>query len=329
MTGRKVVLVTGGGRGIGAAVVRLAAAAGWDVAFTYASNAARAAETESAARALGAEVLAIKADVADAAETEAAFAAVESRFGRLDGLVNNAGITGPRATLAETPDAVWESVLRTNVIGAARFSRLALRRLPQGGSIVMVSSRAAGLGGGGEWIHYAASKGAMDSMTIGLAKEAAAQGVRVNAVSPGLIDTELHAAAGFPDRVAKFASAVPLARGGTAEEVAEAVIWLLSDAARYVTGANIHAAQPVLQRGAAEARRRRALQGRREDQCRGVLCQRGLGAAVRRQAARPLRQPADHEAAGHGGALFPRHRDAGVTLSDQSARTARKEWRRE
>jgi NAD(P)-dependent dehydrogenase (short-subunit alcohol dehydrogenase family) len=240
MTGRKVVLVTGGGRGIGAAVVRLAAAAGWDVAFTYASNAARAAETESAARALGAEVLAIKADVADAAETEAAFAAVESRFGRLDGLVNNAGITGPRATLAETPDAVWESVLRTNVIGAARFSRLALRRLPQEGSIVMVSSRAAGLGGGGEWIHYAASKGAMDSMTIGLAKEAAAQGVRVNAVSPGLIDTELHAAAGFPDRVAKFASAVPLARGGTAEEVAEAVIWLLSDAARYVTGANIH-----------------------------------------------------------------------------------------
>lgn len=240
MTGRKVVLVTGGGRGIGAAVVRLAAAAGWDVAFTFASNAARAAETEEAARALGAEVLAIRADVADAAATEAAFAAVESRFGRLDGLVNNAGITGPRATLVETPDAVWEAVLRTNVIGAARCSRLALRRLPQGGAIVNVSSRAAGLGGGGEWIHYAASKGAMDSMTIGLAKEAATQGVRVNAVSPGLIDTELHAAAGFPDRVAKFASAVPLARGGTADEVAEAVVWLLSDAARYVTGANIH-----------------------------------------------------------------------------------------
>ena len=163
MTGRKVVLVTGGGRGIGAAVVRLAAAAGWDVAFTYAANAARAAETEEAARALGAEVLAIQADVADPAATEAAFAAVESRFGRLDGLVNNAGITGPRATLAETPDAVWEAVLRTNVIGAARCSRLALPRLPKGGAIVNVSSRAAGLGGGGEWIHYAASKGAMDS----------------------------------------------------------------------------------------------------------------------------------------------------------------------
>lgn len=240
MAGRRVVLVTGGGRGIGAAVVQLAAGAGWDVAFTYAGNAARAEETAAAARALGADVLAIRSDVADAASTEAAFATVDQHFGRLDGLVNNAGITGPRATLAETPDAVWEQVLATNVLGAARCCRLALKRIPEGGAIVNVSSRAAGLGGGGEWIHYAASKGAMDSMTIGLAKEAAAQGVRVNAVSPGLIDTELHAAAGFPDRVAKFASAVPLARGGTAEEVAEAVVWLLSDAARYVTGANLH-----------------------------------------------------------------------------------------
>lgn len=240
MDGRRVVLVTGGGRGIGAAVVRLAAGAGWNVAFTYAGNAARAAETEAAARALGAEALAIRADVADAAATEAAFAALDRRFGRLDGLVNNAGITGPRGTLAETPDTVWEDVLRTNVIGAARCCRLALGRLPAGGAIVNVSSRAAGLGGGGEWIHYAASKGAMDSLTVGLAKEAAAQGVRVNAVSPGLIDTELHAAAGMPDRVARFAAAVPLARGGTAEEVAEAVLWLLSDAARYVTGANLH-----------------------------------------------------------------------------------------
>ncbi|MBY0329732.1 MAG: SDR family oxidoreductase [Acetobacteraceae bacterium] len=240
MAGRRVVLVTGGGRGIGAAVVRLAAGGGWDVAFTYAANAARAAETEAAARALGAEVLAIRADVADAAATEAVFAAVDGRFGRLDGLVNNAGITGPRGTLAETPDAVWEGVLRTNVLGTVMCCRAALRRLPAGGAIVNVSSRAAGLGGGGEWIHYAASKGAMDTLTVGLAKEAAAQGVRVNAVSPGLIDTELHAAAGMPDRVARFASAVPLARGGTAEEVAEAVVWLLSDAARYVTGANLH-----------------------------------------------------------------------------------------
>jgi NAD(P)-dependent dehydrogenase (short-subunit alcohol dehydrogenase family) len=239
MTQRRVVLVTGGGRGIGAAVVRLAAAAGWDVAFTYAADAARAAGTEAAARAAGAAVLALQADVADAAAVAGAFAAAEARFGRLDGLVNNAGITGPRGTLAETPDAVWEQVLRTNLLGTVACCREALRRLPAGGAIVNVSSRAAGLGGGGEWIHYAASKGAMDTLTVGLAKEAAAQGVRVNAVSPGLIDTELHAAAGFPDRVAKLAGAVPLGRGGTAAEVAEAVVWLLSDAARYVTGANL------------------------------------------------------------------------------------------
>ena len=225
MAGRKVVLVTGGGRGIGAAMVRLAAAAGWDVAFTYASNAARAEETAAAA---------------GAASTAAAFAAVDDRFGRLDALVNNAGITGPRGTLAETPDAVWERVLATNVVGAARCCREALKRIPAGGAIVNISSRAAGLGGGGEWIHYAASKGAMDTLTIGLAKEAAAQGVRVNAVSPGLIDTELHAAAGMPDRVAKFGGSVPLGRGGTAEEVAEATLWLLTDAARYITGANLH-----------------------------------------------------------------------------------------
>lgn len=234
---RKVVLVTGGGRGIGAAVVRLAASRGWDVAFTYAGNAARAEQTAAAARAAGAEVLAMQADVADPAAVARSFAALDARFGRLDGLVNNAGITGPRGTLAEIPDTVWEQVLRTNVIGTVACCREALKRLPAGGAIVNVSSRASGLGGGGEWIHYAASKGAMDTLTIGLAKEAASQGVRVNAVSPGLIDTELHAAAGFPDRVQRFASAVPMGRGGTAEEVAEGVLWLLSDGAAYVTGA--------------------------------------------------------------------------------------------
>jgi len=240
MADRKVVLVTGGGRGIGAACVVLAAQAGWDVAFTYAGNAARAAETEAAARKHGARVLALRADVGDARMVAASFAAVDAEFGRLDGLVNNAGITGPKATLAESTDEIWERVLRVNVIGAVACCREALKRLPQGGAIVNVSSRAAGIGGGGEWVHYAASKGAMDTLTIGLAKEAAAQGVRVNAVSPGLIDTELHAAAGMPDRVTRMAGAVPLARGGTPEEVAEAVVWLLSDSARYVTGANIH-----------------------------------------------------------------------------------------
>jgi NAD(P)-dependent dehydrogenase (short-subunit alcohol dehydrogenase family) len=237
MTDRKALLVTGGGRGIGAAVVTLAAARGWDVAFTYAGNATRAAETEAAARAAGAQVLAMQADVGDPQAAAASFAAVAERFGRLDALVNNAGITGPKATLRDSTDAIWETVFRTNVLGLAGCCRAALAVLPPGGAIVNVSSRASELGGAGEWIHYAASKGAVDTLTIGLAKEAAAQGVRVNAVNPGLIDTDLHASAGMPDRVARMSAGVPMARGGSAAEVAEAVLWLLSDGASYVTGA--------------------------------------------------------------------------------------------
>ena len=239
MADRKVVLVTGGGRGIGAAVVRLAAGRGWDVAFTYAGNAARAAETEAAAKAAGAQVLTMQADVGEPQAVAATFAAVRDRFGRLDALVNNAGITGPKATLRESTDAIWDRVLRVNVIGLAACCREALALLPQGGAIVNVSSRASELGGAGEWVHYAASKGAVDTLTIGLAKEAAAQGVRVNAVNPGLIETELHANAGMPDRVARMSAGVPMARGGSAEEVAEAVLWLLSDAASYVAGARL------------------------------------------------------------------------------------------
>ena len=157
--------------------------------------------------------------------------------------MNNAGITGPAGRLADTPDAVWELVMRTNVLGLAACSREAVRRMStakgggRGGNIVNVSSRASELGGAGEWIHYAASKGAVDTFTIGLAREVAAEGIRVNAVNPGLIDTELHAAAGMPDRVARGSASVPMGRGGSAEEVAEAVLWLLSDAAGYVTGA--------------------------------------------------------------------------------------------
>ncbi|MDO9706934.1 SDR family oxidoreductase [Paracraurococcus lichenis] len=237
MAQRKVLLVTGGGRGIGAAVVRLAAARGWDVAFTYAGNAARAAETEAAAKAAGAQALALQADVADPQAVAATFAQVKERFGRLDALVNNAGITGPKSTLRESTDAIWETVFRTNVLGLVACCRQALDVLPQGGAIVNVSSRASELGGAGEWIHYAASKGAVDTLTIGLAKEAAPQGIRVNAVNPGLIETELHAAAGMPDRVARMSPGVPMARAGSAEEVAEAVLWLLSDGASYVTGA--------------------------------------------------------------------------------------------
>ncbi|MBL6455955.1 SDR family oxidoreductase [Belnapia sp. T6] len=238
---RPVLLVTGGGRGIGAAVVRLAAQ-GHDLLFTYRSDAARAEATAEAARAAGARAVALQADIADPAGRAACFAMLDREFGRLDGLVNNAGITGPTGRLDETADEVWEVVLRTNVIGTIACCREAIRRMStrhggKGGAIVNVSSRASTLGGGGEWVHYAASKGAVDTLTIGLSRELATEGIRVNAVNPGLIDTELHAAAGLPDRVTRLAPGVPMQRGGSAEEVAEAVLWLLSDAARYVTGA--------------------------------------------------------------------------------------------
>ena len=241
---RRVMMVTGGSRGIGAATALLAARRGCDLLLTYRSEAARAEATARACEAEGARVVLMQGDAGAEPDILAAFARLDEAFGRLDVLVNNAGITGPKRLLAETTLADWVSVMTSNVIGVALHCREAVRRMSTGrggagGAIVNVSSRASEIGGGGEWVHYAASKGAVDTLTIGLSREVAAEGIRVNAVNPGLIETEIHAAAGMPDRVARLSGGVPMGRGGTAEEVAECVLFLASDAASYVAGARL------------------------------------------------------------------------------------------
>lgn len=241
---RRVMMVTGGTRGIGAATALLAARRGHDLLLTFRSQAARAEATARACEAEGARVVLVQGDAGAEADILAAFARLDAEFGRLDVLVNNAGITGPRRLLAETTEQDWVSVMMPNVVGLALHCREAVRRMSTkrggpGGVIVNVSSRASEIGGGGEWVHYAASKGAVDTLTIGLAREVAAEGIRVNAVNPGLIETEIHAAAGMPDRVARLSAGVPMGRGGRAEEVAECILFLASDAASYVSGARL------------------------------------------------------------------------------------------
>ena len=238
---RRVMMVTGAGRGIGAAVARLAAARGHDLLLTWRGGREAADATAAACRAAGAAVELVQADAALAADTARAFAALDARFGRLDVLVNNAGITGPASTLEASTDETWRQVMELNVIGLANHCREAVRRMARsrggaGGAIVNIGSRAAEIGGAFEFIHYAASKGAVDSLTFGLAREVVEEGIRVNAVAPGMIDTDIHAAAGIPERVGRIVPMVPMKRLGTPEEVAELVLWLASDAASYVTG---------------------------------------------------------------------------------------------
>ena len=240
----KTMLVTGGSRGIGAATARLAGAAGYAVCVNYASNAEAARAVVAAVEDAGGRAVAHRADVADPAQVRALFEAVDRDLGPLGVLVNNAGILETRCRSDEISAERLARVLAVNVTGAFLCAQAALRHMSRdlggaGGAIVNVSSRAAVLGAAHEYVDYAASKGAVDSMTVGMAMEFAEHGVRVNAVRPGLIATDIHASGGMPDRVQRFASKVPMQRGGTAEEVAEAILWLASDASRYTTGAFI------------------------------------------------------------------------------------------
>lgn len=237
----KTVVVTGGSRGIGAAIARRLASEGYCVAINYSSDEGGAQALAAAIATQGGTARAYKADVSSEDDVVDLFDQACRELGPLAGCVCNAGITGGLSRVEDVSAAVLESVFSVNVTGAFLTAREAVRRMSlrhggSGGSIVTVSSRAAQLGGSGEWVHYAASKAAVDTLTIGLAKEVALDGIRVNAVAPGLIDTGLHAASGAPDRVARLSPFIPVGRAGTAEEVADAVAWLMSPQASYITG---------------------------------------------------------------------------------------------
>ncbi len=241
---KPVLLVTGGSRGIGAATARLAAQAGWAVAVNYTQNSQAADEVVRAIRAEGGQAISVQADVGDEAQIMAMFAQVDAKLGRLSGLVNNAGIVDLPSRVDEMSWARLERMMRINVLGSMVCAREAVRRMStrhggQGGAIVNLSSAAAKLGAPNQYVDYAASKGAIDTLTLGLAKEVAAEGIRVNGVRPGIIDTDIHASGGLPDRVKELAPQLPMRRAGTSEEVAQAIVWLLSDASSYTTGSCI------------------------------------------------------------------------------------------
>jgi len=239
-----ILLITGGSRGIGAATARLAASRGWDVVVNYARDAAAAEAVAADVRAAGRRAWVLQADVADDQQVQAMFRTLDQAAGVLSGLVNNAGVVDVAARVDEMTAARWQRMFAINVFGSLSCCREAVRRMStrhggRGGAIVNLSSVAARLGAPGQYVDYAAAKGAIDVLTIGLAREVAAEGVRVNAVRPGIIETEIHASGGQPDRVRQMAPLVPMQRAGTAEEVAAAIVWLLSEEASYTTGSLI------------------------------------------------------------------------------------------
>jgi NAD(P)-dependent dehydrogenase (short-subunit alcohol dehydrogenase family) len=240
MTERPVLVVTGASRGIGAAVAEMAAARGYDLVLNYLSKHARAEAVAAACRAAGARVEMLAGDMAEEGDVQALFALADRAFVRVDALCNNAGVLDRAMPVEDLDAAQTDRMLRLNIGGNLLCLREAARRMlasGRGGAVVNVASRLSDLGGAGGFIVYGATKGAIDSLTRGAGRELAARGIRVNAVSPGVIDTEIHAAAGHPDRVQVLGPTVPAGRAGTADEVAEAVLWLLSPAASYITGA--------------------------------------------------------------------------------------------
>jgi NAD(P)-dependent dehydrogenase (short-subunit alcohol dehydrogenase family) len=238
----KTLLITGGSRGIGSATALLAATQGWQVAVNYADNSLAADSVVRKIRAAGGMAMAVQADVSDEAQILRMFEAVDAKFGQLHGLVNNAGVVDRAQRVDEMSVARLQRMWAINLTGSFVCAREAVRRMStknggEGGAVVNVSSAAARIGSPSQYVDYAASKAAIDTFTLGLAKEVATEGIRVNAVRPGIITTEIHASGGDPDRAARMASAVPMQRAGSAEEVAQAIVWLLSDAASYTTGA--------------------------------------------------------------------------------------------
>lgn len=237
----KTILITGASRGIGRAAAILAGQKGWSVGVNYVGNQAAAAEVVAAVIAAGGKAKAIQGDVASEADVIAMFKQTEE-LGPLDGLVVNAGIVAPASKLMDIDTERLKRMFDVNILGAYVCAREGVRRMAhsrggKGGSIVILSSAAARLGGPSEYVDYAGSKGAMDTLTIGLSKEVGPEGIRVNAVRPGLIETDIHASGGQPDRAQRLGVMAPLGRPGTADEVGESIVWLLSDAASYVTGA--------------------------------------------------------------------------------------------